>query len=784
MDLWVQNSQYHLNGTYTGVTGYEAVATDGISGWTTIYAITRALQIELGVSPRSNAFGPATKAAFDSQVGSIGSATTNAGIVALLDCALWCKGIAGSTFTGGWKGIHAASVNLLRSRMGLPTAPATVTSKMMKSLLTMDSYTLLPGGTSSVREGQQWLNSRYHTRLNFDISPTDGLYTRQMQKAMMYAIQFELGMSDSVANGNFGPGTKTGLQASGLVQLGDADATKRFVRLFQLALICNGYDIPQTGTFDLATKSATLDFQNFMEISATGKGDYGTWAALLVSTGDPDRPVTGMDTSTVLTAAAAAARYSEGYRVVGRYLTVSTKSIGPGEIQRIFSAGLKLFPIFQNHNNEAEHFTDELGYNHGVQAAIRARELGIGVTPIFFAVDYDATGDEARTIILEYFDGVKEGLAASQDVKYKIGIYATRNVCSIVSDEGRAEAVWVSGMSTGYSGNLGFKMPANWMYNQIKELDSPSLDRNAVSSRANPLTSTKPVPLKNGSFDPLFWGSKPPLPATEVYGLMKLQVMAEKHLMAVGMGDVDPASVPAFASQMVMFWFQNGRFDDYKWQAFTPSFEVALGITGNHAYAPILAARSNFFADAGSNTALEYAYAGDLRHAMATAHGVKVWGDSPRSDTVGIGDLGGWALDVVTLWVDWKNHGSGFMTNWVQTHLGGSTYQFDMGDVIADADGWLVGQLLRSGHTFGEAWRQILVTSSSNPSLRVSKFVFERFGTYNRIVACIHHLFEASDLTNSIGISRRLFLPEQYEPTPDEVIEYADAVATRLMGLI
>ena len=37
-------------------------------------------------------------------------------------------------------------------------------------------------------------------------------------------------------------------------------------------------------------------------------------------------------------------------------------------------------------------------------------------------------------------------------------------------DRGLAVAAYVSGMSTGYSGNMGFPMPREWHYNQIIEL--------------------------------------------------------------------------------------------------------------------------------------------------------------------------------------------------------------------------------------------------------------------------------------------------------------------------
>ncbi|PEY35752.1 hypothetical protein CN354_15135 [Bacillus cereus] len=54
--------------------------------------------------------------------------------------------------------------------------------------------------------------------------------------------------------------------------------------------------------------------------------------------------------------------------------------------------------------------------------------------------------------------------------KYKVGIYGTRNVCSRVSKVGYAVSSFVSGMSTGFSGNLGYPLPKNWAFDQISTI--------------------------------------------------------------------------------------------------------------------------------------------------------------------------------------------------------------------------------------------------------------------------------------------------------------------------
>lgn len=52
---------------------------------------------------------------------------------------------------------------------------------------------------------------------------------------------------------------------------------------------------------------------------------------------------------------------------------------------------------------------------------------------------------------------------------YQNGVYGTRNVCSQIINNGYASFAFVSDMSTGYSGNLGFPMPRQWSFDQFVE---------------------------------------------------------------------------------------------------------------------------------------------------------------------------------------------------------------------------------------------------------------------------------------------------------------------------
>ena len=74
-----------------------SIPENGITGWTTIYALTRALQIELGITATADSFGPTTISKFNSKFPNgikqqNSSDTTENNIYAIIQGALWCKG--------------------------------------------------------------------------------------------------------------------------------------------------------------------------------------------------------------------------------------------------------------------------------------------------------------------------------------------------------------------------------------------------------------------------------------------------------------------------------------------------------------------------------------------------------------------------------------------------------------------------------------------------------------------------------------------------------------------
>ncbi len=480
-DPWVKTVQDWLNATYSGVSGWNRVPSNGKTGWATMHGLTRALQHELGITALSDNFGPGTRGAL-TRVGDIGPSTSAAGVNMsrvnnIIRGGLFCKGYNGGNgvLDGTYSALTVRAVKNLRRHIGLPEGSGVMMTKLFKALLTMDAYELLTGGTEAVRAIQQNLNARYVHRADFFVIPADGILSRNVQDAFKLAVQYELGMADGVANGVFGPGTKRGIREQAHLRQGATDTSKYFVHLFQAAMNFNGYPTPYDGNFSAPLKSSVQEFQRFCALPVSGEADFQTWASLMVSTGDTDRPGTAVDCVTTITPERARTLIANGYQTVGRYLTNSPvadpldKNIKSGELSTIFSNGLTVFPIFQEGGDGLEYFNHAKGLYAGARAydAAQSYRFKRGTT-IYFAVDFDAMEQEVIDHVVPYFEGIQTAIAQRGSV-YRVGIYGSRNTCIIVSKRGLASLSFVSGMSTGYSGNLGYPLPKNWAFDQILE---------------------------------------------------------------------------------------------------------------------------------------------------------------------------------------------------------------------------------------------------------------------------------------------------------------------------
>lgn len=497
MDTMVLATQKWLNKTYGSVANYKQIPETGNTGWPTIYGLIRGVQHELGIALQdgSPAFGEATSAAFDAKVVPNLKKGYKSNFVYLIQGAFWAKGINPEEFTGIYSVHTESAIKSLQADAGIPTT-GLLDSQLAQALFDMSAFVLVSGGDSNVRQMQQYLNANY--RQYTGILPTDGIYQRATNTALIYGVQAELGLGD-IANGFWGPTTISTYKSAFSNGLGD-----KVIKLIQYALYVNmkeylttkGAKGPAfTGALDSSTQNILSQFQNFMMLDPVkaGQPDSTTMYSLMLSSGNPARNFFGMDTSYQLDASMIKALVDYDVNYVGRYLTGSVgsgaserdKNLTRTEAQNIIDAGLKLVPIYQDNTPSVDYFT----YNQGVsdaQSAVSAA-LNIGIPngqTIYFAVDMDMTDDEITTAAIPYFQGIVAGIS-----HYNIGVYGTRNVSSRVSHAVSSVLYsYVSNMSTGFSGNLGFSQPTNWAFDQFFEDGVgvgplPALDRVAVSNK-------------------------------------------------------------------------------------------------------------------------------------------------------------------------------------------------------------------------------------------------------------------------------------------------------------
>ncbi|MGC5051354.1 glycoside hydrolase domain-containing protein [Micromonospora sp. DT48] len=512
-DIHVYAAQKWVNATYANAPGYIRCPELGRTGWSTVLSLTQALQHELGISPTVQSFGPGT---FDAvkRRNRQPSREVNGNLIRIYNSALFCKGYWASTVYDNWGVDSQIALERLYSDAGLTYVDQdnnAMWPHIVKALMRMDQFRLVPRGDINIQNIQKRLNSRYVAGIGIPamgLVPCDGIYSRDVQQGFMMAIQYEIGIALNSINGYFGPGTQAGLRGVGS---GTLSGNLRY--LFRSACYFNSPTMlpgdPQTPLMyrpdDINTDTATPThlawvraFQQFSQIPVTGTNDYTTWAQLLVSSGDVDRPATGCDCITEITATRGAQLMAAGYRIVGRYLDEHLspgddgylgKALKPHEPQTILDAGLRFYPIFQYNGTQLFNFTYEKGYDQGRIAHQKAVEYRIPPgTCIYFAVDYDALDVDIDSNILPYFQGVKAGLAELGN-RYICGVYGSRNVCSRISHEVGVRWSFVSGMSWGFSGNLGFPLPENWSFNQIREYTFQpgwGLDHNVWRNNSDP----------------------------------------------------------------------------------------------------------------------------------------------------------------------------------------------------------------------------------------------------------------------------------------------------------
>lgn len=360
------------------------------------------------------------------------------------------------------------SINRLRADIGI-VQTGIVDGFLWKALMTTDAFvTTWTNGSEDLRKGQQYLNNLSINGFSFakdylkGYLPCDGLGGRKLSTALIKLIQANIGYNPSEASGNLGPATQNALPTL-------RGGNSPYITVAKLALLANGYQKLNTSShWDPDLDSGIYEFQKDMSLPINSILDFSTWMALLISYGNKARSFNACDTRFEITLPRLLKLKEMDIAAVGRYINgTDFKVLRPGEVRRIIDGGLALFPIYQESGVSGDFFSKF----EGKRQALEANRLAIiheipFDSIIYFAVDYDAQEDSIRSKILPYFEGVNEAL-----LDYKVGVYGSRNVCQRVVSAQLSETCFVSNMSSGFSGNLGFKMPRGWNLDQFDEIN-------------------------------------------------------------------------------------------------------------------------------------------------------------------------------------------------------------------------------------------------------------------------------------------------------------------------
>lgn len=495
MDERVLQTQTWLNNTYGNIDSFPTVSEDGITGHATFKALVYALQIEIGISNPDGIFGNDT-------LGRCPTLTPSSNpeeaipdnLVYILQGSLCCKGISPGGFTGIFGPQTANAVSTFQNLAGID-ADSVVKPYILQGIMNTDSYSFI--ATSDIFDTykhnvQMGLNQYYGEKIGL-IAP-NGIWERKSQTNLIKAAQIEW---NATVDGKWGDDTLS--KAPVLSQ--NTSGYKNSKRILQWALTINGfYPGVADGIWGTATFNALYNFQDFLCLGADGICGRRTWASLMSSKGDISRPANALDTSKQVEAETATLLYQNGYRDIGRYLTNTPggkldKVLYLYELTLLREAGLNIFPIYQTTGGSSSYFTAYQGLVDGYRAVKAAKDFGFPENAtIYFAIDYDVLLKDIESCIMPYFRSVKKIVTSY----FNVGVYGPRLICTKLYEADLTSTSFVSDMSSGFTCNIGQKMPANWAYDQFcevpdntSEYSSMGYDKIIASSRKTATTPSE-----------------------------------------------------------------------------------------------------------------------------------------------------------------------------------------------------------------------------------------------------------------------------------------------------
>ena len=152
-----------------------------------------------------------------------------------------------------------------------------------------------------------------------------------------------------------------------------------------------------------------------------------------------------------------------GFTFACRYYKSSPSCLSKAEAMALSAAGLYVVTIVENGSpTSAAYFSHAKGLEDGMFAIKNALFVGQSAgSPIYFAVDHDASQAEVLGVITDYFTGVVAAFAKTGNA-HPIGVYGSGLVCSHIKKSIPGSYAWLS-MSTGWAGSHTF---ADWNLKQ------------------------------------------------------------------------------------------------------------------------------------------------------------------------------------------------------------------------------------------------------------------------------------------------------------------------------
>jgi len=200
-------------------------------------------------------------------------------------------------------------------------------------------------------------------------------------------------------------------------------------------------------------------------------------------------PIRGLGANRELTRHAQCLK-EQGFGYAIRYYNArnQAKNLTLGEAQALVRAGLQLGAVWEDgFPDHASFFTRAKGVMHGTTAYHMAMD-NIGQpddSPIYFAVDFDASPHDVSTVIESYFEGIHAGFRAigGENPKYEVGVYGSGLTCTKLLEAGLATFTWLS-QSTGFRGSRDFAREK--LYNLIQFLPDDVCGVNVDPGETNP----------------------------------------------------------------------------------------------------------------------------------------------------------------------------------------------------------------------------------------------------------------------------------------------------------